>query len=199
MYKSRKTFRIVILLMIIFSFIGCNQKRPNSVSKDQLHILLSTLKTYETNVMITFLKNTPNHIIKMTHQVEIGGTYQLVTQEPAYLKGYTISFDGKIMTEYDPNRKTTVTSEASQIKNQILLSSFIHNYLLAEEITRAQETLNGKQTTTIEVAIPGQYKYLAKQKVWFDNKNAKPIQMQIYDIENNVTIHIEFSDFKSNT
>jgi outer membrane lipoprotein-sorting protein len=52
---------------------------------------------------------------------------------------------------------------------------------------------------TFEVPIPGDYKYMASEKVWFDEDELNPIKMEIYDLEGKVMIQLDFSHFKYNT
>ncbi|WP_069999467.1 LolA family protein [Cellulosilyticum sp. I15G10I2] len=199
MYKRKKALIVIFLLMMSFAFYGCNKMMNNNGPKDKLHLMLTTLKNYEADVTMSFLKDTEANVFKMRHQVEVGGKYKLTVESPEYLKGYTISFDGKNITEYNPSTKTNLHSQASEARNQTLLSSFVTNYLNAEDIKREKEKQDGKEVTTIEVNIPGNFKYMAKEKVWFDETKLSPLKMEIYDIEDNIAIKIEFNSFKYNT
>jgi outer membrane lipoprotein-sorting protein len=185
--------------MIAFSFHGCNKAEQSGKAQDRLHTMLKTLKGYETDATITFLKDTQINIIKMKQAVEIGGKYKLILESPDYLKGYTTTFDGENIFQYNPHTKENVACKQSEARNQILLSSFIHNYVNTQELKQGNDTLDGKEVIVCEVNIPGDYKYMAKEKVWFDKRELWPIKMEIYDIQGNLAIQVEFSHFKPNT
>lgn len=199
MYTYKKILIPVFLLIISFAGYGCNKNIKNSSSPDKLHTMLSTLKNYEADVTITFLKDKEAHILKMKQQAETAGKYRLITESPDYLKGYTINCDGKNVTEYHPATQVTLSSQVSEARNQTLFTSFLYNYLNADEIKRENETWEDKETVSLEVIIPGNYRYLARQKVWFDANKLKPLKMEIYDTENNKTLEVEFQSFKHNT
>ncbi len=199
MYKQKKALIAVFLLMITFVLYGCSTSIQNNRQQDKLSTMLKTLKNYEADVTITFLKDTQVNVLKMKQQEEVGGQYKIVVESPTYLKGHTISFDGKNITEYNPSTKINRLSQASEARNQTLFSSFLYNYLNTKEVIQEKQTLGGKEFITVEVGIPGNFKYIAKEKVWFDVNKLLPTKMEIYDTENNITIHIEFNHFKHNT
>lgn len=199
MCKVRRDLIVVFLLMISFTFYGCNNSKQNNNGQDKLHTMLTALKNYEADVTITFFKDTQKNVIKMKQAVEIGGKYKLTVDSPAYLKGYTTKFDGETILEYNPNTKMNAACKPNEARNQTLLSSFIHNYLNTQEVKKDKGTLNDKEVIIFEVDVPGNYKYMVKEKVWFDKNTLSPIKMEIYDVEGNRAIEVEFSNFKHNT
>ena len=76
---------------------------------------------------------------------------------------------------------------------------FIHNYLNAEDIKKDKGTLEGKDVIIVEIDMPGDYKYMAREKIWFDQQTLSPIKIEIVDFEENRAIQVAFSNFKPNT
>ena len=46
--------------------------------------------------------------------------------------------------------------------------------------------------------IPGDYKYMANEKLWFDETTKTPIKMEITGVDGSTSILIEFENFKHN-
>lgn len=199
MYKVQRGIILLLLLMMSFVFQSCRGEMPSDSVQSKLHDKLVRLKTYEVDAMITFLKDTEANNLEMKQTVEIGGKYKLTLNAPEHLKGYITYFDGKELSQYSPITKTSVLCKGNEVRNQLLLSSFIHNYLNTDNIKADRNTLDGKACMTFEVPIPGSYKYMAAEKVWFDEEKLNPIKMEIYDLEGKVMIQLDFSQFKYNT
>lgn len=198
MYKVKRLCLVVVLLMIACIFYGCSMENKMQPKEEKLQGLLNNLKTYEVDATITFLRESKSRTIKMKQIVEMGGRYKLIIEEPKHLKGYTISYNGESTIQYNPITQKTSTSKESAARNEVILSSFIQHYLEQEEVKLEEETLEGKKVTCIEITIPGDFKYMAKEKIWFDTATNEPIKMEIYDVEGHVAIQITFENFKYN-
>ncbi|MDF2877667.1 MAG: hypothetical protein K0S30_763 [Clostridia bacterium] len=199
MYKVQRGIILLLLLMMSFVFQSCRGDIPSDSLQSKLHNKLVRLKTYEVDAMITFLKDTDENKLEMKQMVEIGGKYKLTLNAPEHLKGYITYFDGKDLSQYSPITKRSVLCKGNEVRNQLLLSSFIHNYLNTDNIKADGHTLDDRSCMTFEVPIPGDYKYMASEKVWFDEDELNPIKMEIYDLEGKVMIQLDFSHFKYNT
>lgn len=204
MRTVQKALIVVVLLMISFAFYGCNRQIQKGGKQDKLHHMLTTLKNYEADAIITFSKHSKpedgkENVIKMKQQAEVGGKYKLIVESPEHLKGYITSFDGEKIIQYSPVANASVVCKPSEARNQTLFSSFVQNYLKAGEIKKQKETLNGSETVTFELEIPGGYRHLSKEKIWFDEKKLIPLKLEIYDNEGNTMIEVEFDHFKKDT
>lgn len=198
MYKLQRSLIVILLLMTAFIFYGCSKNIQMDKGQDKLNALLGKLKSYQADTKITFFKESQLNVIEMKQAAEIGGRYKLTVSSPAHLQGYVTSFDGKQVYQYNPHIKANVPCNASEARNQILLSSFIHNYLNTKNAKRENGTLEGREVISLETEIPGDYKYFASEKVWFDKQKLVPIKMEIYDREQNIVIQVEFGSFKYN-
>lgn len=199
MYKLKRILIISLILSITGVLWGCHNPAVGMNQTKSVEKMLQDLRNYEADLSITFTKNKDKSNIKINQIYDVGGKYQMTIKEPERLKGYTTTCDGQKLSEYNPITKKSMQVDASPVKNQLLFGTFVHNYLNNESIKLVEEQLDGKAVYTLSVPIPGGFKYMASEKVWFDQKTTYPIKMEIYDTEGQLTIYIEFIDFRYNT
>lgn len=197
----KELLRIVgfsLTLILSMMLCGCSTK-GNEISSESLQSVLQDLKSYEADVTITFLKDSQPNVLKMHQKVEIDGKYELEITMPEYLMGNKISYDGKVITQYHAKMNQKLVCEANEARDEVLLSSFINHYFEDSQAVVEESILNDVKVTTIQVTIPGDYKYMAKEKIWFDTKEKKPMKLEIYDQQGNVAIQVEFENVKYNS
>lgn len=197
MYKGLRGLITALLIITSLTFYGCSSNHQGN-RQNSLHEMLKALKSYEADATISFLKDTEEHIIKMKQAAEAEGKYRLIIESPDHMKGYETRFDGSALSEYNPSTKASVPRKPNEARNQILLSTFVHQYLESADPKLEKGTLNGKSVHIIEIPIPGNYKYMTKQRVWFDEKTLVPLKMEIYDVNDNTTLQVLFENFKYN-
>lgn len=194
--KVQRVILCSILLMMAFICYGCKKEdKALRTTRD----FFKDLKSYEASVCVTFLKDKQPNIIKMKQDVAADGKYTMIIVAPKHLEGATLSYDGEKIIESYPKDSKTIEVKASPLQNELLLTSFVQRYNLGENIQKQSTTLNGEKMVTYEVTISGDYKYLAKEKVWLREKDLVPIQMLIYDQQDQISIEVLFEDFKYNS
>lgn len=194
--RTRRIVLFTFLLLVSVVFYGC-QKESSNASVDA-ESLMKNMKTYEVDATITFLKDTQPNVIKMKQRAEVGGAYTMTIESPEHLKGYQVSYENNEVIEYNPITKTSFKGKVLAARNEVLLGSFIAHYLDDSVAKKEETTLNGKKTTCFETMIPGDYKYMASEKLWFDEIAKAPIKMEITGVDGNTSILIEFEKFKHN-
>ena len=199
MYKLKRILTIGLILSMTVILWGCHNPKIGKHQTKSVENMLKELKNYEADVSITFTKNKDKSNIKMNQVYGIEGQYQMTIKEPARLKGYKTTYDGEKISEYNPVTEKSIQVEASPVRNQLLFGTFVHHYLNGEAHKAIEEQLDGEMVYTLSIPIPGGFKYMASEKVWFNQKTTYPIKMEIYDTEGQLTIQIEFEDFKYNT
>lgn len=199
MYKLKRILTIGLILSMTVILWGCHNPKVGTSQTKSVETMLKDLKNYEADVSITFTKNKDKSNIKMNQIYGIEGKYQMTITEPARLKGYQTICDGEKISEYNPVTEKSIQVEMHPVKNQLLFGTFVHNYLNGESPKAVEDQLEGETVYTLSVPIPGGFKYMASEKVWFNQKTTYPIKMEIYDTEGQLTIQIEFEDFRYNT
>lgn len=194
--KVQRVILLSILLMMAFICYGC--KKQDTALRPTTDFF-KDLKSYEANVCVTFLKDKQPNIIKMKQDVESDGHYTMTIIEPKHLEGTALSYDGEKITESYPKDSKAIEIKASPLQNELLLTTFAERYKLGDGLQKQSTTLNGEKMVTYEVTISGGYKYLAKEKVWLREKDLAPVQMLIYDEQDQISIEVLFEDFKYNS
>lgn len=197
MMKVKRFILMSFLLMLAFTFYGCNGS--NKVSFHSTGNFFKELKQYESEVTVTFLKDKQPNEMKMKQVASMNGSYEFTVIEPVHLKGTKVSCDGTQITEYYPSLNKAVEVKGSSAQNEILLTSFVSRYLTNENIKKQEIQLNGKSINTYEMSIEGNFKYLSKEKLWLDERSQLPLKMEIYDETGNITIEVVYEDFKFNS
>ena len=189
----KKIFLVVLMVLMSF-FVSC--RGQIKTPKENVDTFIKNLKSYEASAEVVFTKQKKISTMKMQQRYDMKGYYELVFTEPESLKDYKVTYDGEKIYEYHPGTDKKVQAESNPAKNQVLFGTFVHNYLHVDHtgiIVKEEEN-----TVSITLPIQGNYKYMAKETVWFDKKDSVPLKMAIYDQEGNVTIEITFTTFKYN-
>ena len=190
MYKVKRILVMGCILLLTTCFWGCQNPYLGTGAGKNVENMLQNLKKYEADVSITFTKNKDKSNIKMKQVYREDGTYQTTILEPERLKGYYTTYDGHKMSEYNPSTQETIQTKVSPVLNQLLFGTFLKQYKQSPV-----EVVDG----TITLTIPGGFKYMASEKVWFDEQTNYPIKMEIYDTEGKLTIEIVFESFNYNS
>lgn len=177
------------ILLLTGCFWGCQNPQLGMHNVKNVENMLENLKNYEANLSITFTKNKDKSNIKMKQVWREDGTYETTVLEPERLKGYCTTYDGNTISQYNPTNQETIQTKVSPVLNQLLFGTFVTQY---------NENKVGAVDSAITLTIPGRFKYMASEKVWFDEQTKYPVKIEIYDTEGNLTIELVFESFKYN-
>ncbi len=194
MNKVQRFAVLGFLLVMTVTLSGCFSKQNASGVKG----FFDHFKGYEAQVKVTLLKESKPNVLKMKQKAQLKGNYEYTLEEPAHLKGLCVTYDGKTITQYHPATGNQVACEPSQARQEMLLTSFVERYQEAKEVKRDTIKQDGKTIVTIEMPIEGDYKYMAKEKLYLDEERLLPIQMIIYDEKDSITIQVDYESFKYN-
>lgn len=182
--------------VLMIALCSCSHLKPKAATCEEF---LRSIKSYEATATVVFLKDRQANTIAMKQQANSEGSYEMMYLLPEQLKGTTMSFDGEKLIEAYPNSEKKIEQKAGVAENEIILTSFIKRLQDAEHVKKQEAVLDGKKVMTYEIPIEGSYKYLAKEKVWIDKEQMIPLQLEIYDTEGNVSIEVQYEDFKYNS
>lgn len=182
------------MLVALSLAVGCSEKIKDP--KERLDHYLNKMEGYEATLEVTF-KTSEKQSTQVMHQYyDLKGPYSLSIKEPPHLKGYTTTYDGDKIIEYDPKQDKSVEVKPNPVRNQVLFGTFVHNYLELED--RKQNIQEQENVLLIGLSIPGNYKYMARQVASFDKKTLNPLEVIIYDKEDREAIVMKCLDFKYN-
>lgn len=194
--KARRLIVFSSLLMITMQLVGCANKQQVSSSSEDF---FTNLKKYEAVATVSFLKDKQSNELSMKQTASMDGTYEMIYLTPKHLEGTIMQCDGEKIIEIYPNTSERVEEKMGAAENEILLTSVTKRLLKGEEVKKQETTLNGKKMITYEMPIEGQYKYLSKEKIWLDKGTLTPVQLEIYDIDGNISIQVIYENFKYNS
>lgn len=193
--KRNKRLVILVSFIIAILAVGCGKIERLS-PKEKTHKMLTELQNYEAEMQITFTNNKKSSTIKMKQFYEMNGQFEITLSEPEHVKDYKAMCNGETITEYNPVTDKSVQVQITPVKNQVLFGTFVHNYLETQNISYHEEEV-GSGALVVELSIPGNYKYMATEKVWFDDQGT-PLKMEIYGQDGELAIKIEILSFSYN-
>ena len=171
--RAQRIVLFIFLLLVSGVFYGC--QKGNTSSNEDGETLFKNMKAYEVNAKVTFLEGAQENVIEMKQKAEVGGAYTILIESPEHLKGYQVSYANNEVIEYNPITQTSYKGKVLTARNEVLLGNFIAHYLEDSAAKKEEITSNGKKTTCFETTIPGNYKYMASEKLWFDETTKAPI------------------------
>ena len=201
--KKPKIFLLVFLMAIIFT--ACQKEGEKSSEQDmsayeKIQKNIVELETYRTDATIEYISNKGSNIYSTAQMGKISGEYKISIIGPDQVAGNITMFDGKMITQYNPRvaGKVSVSTTETMDRSEVLLTSFIKNYLKSQEVSVSVANMDESRCTVLEATIPGDHAYLATEKLWVDNETLQPVQLIIYDPEGAERVIVSYSNFEYN-
>lgn len=193
----KKLMLLLLMVALITSFGGCGNK-SNEPPMEKIQKTLTGMDNYQALCTVTFKTQRGENTYKMLQYAKMTGEYRIEVLEPERLKDTVTVCDGKSIVQIDNRVGGKVyMAKPSEVRNLVLLNSFIKNYLQAED-TLAPVSGEVEKTTLLEAMIPGNHRWLSKQNLLVDNDSLKPLKMSVLDQEGNEMIIVQYDDFKYN-
>lgn len=189
----------LFLLLSIIMLTGC-VKAENSYPTIQDKLMAMT--GYSTDCKVTYISNKGETVYETSQIAAQDGRYRIETKKPEEYKDNIVMFDGKMVWQYNPNlenNKISVNPPDKAARREIILFSFIENYVKSKDVGIESAKLDESKCTVLEAKLAGNNKLLNTEKLWVDNESQNPVKLVIYDTENNERIVAEFSNFVYNS
>lgn len=201
--SKRKLLSIAaILTALVMGLSGClTDKKEDKSLYEQILDSLSTLETYQADTTVRYISNNNVHSYRTNQYGKSSGEYRIEVTGPDEVAGSTTIFDGEVICQFNENvtDKIAVGTNESAERLEILLTSFIKNYFSTQEASVAVSNIGSKEdVTTLETDVPGSNSYFHTERLWIDNKTLKPIQLVVYDEEQNETIVVTYHEVEYN-
>ncbi len=188
----------LFLLLCMLMMTGC-AKGSNAYPTIQDKLVAMT--SYSTDCKLTYISNKGETVYETTQIVSSDGRYRIETTKPDEYKNNIVMYDGKMVWQYNPNlesNKISVNPPDKAARSEILIFSFLENYVKSKDVGVETASLDESRCTVLEAEIAGGNKLISTEKLWVDNESQNPVQLVIYDDENNERIVAEFSNFVYN-
>lgn len=188
----------LILILIILTMTAC-VKSQNQYPTIQDKLMAMT--SYQTDCNIIYISNKGQREYTTKQTAANDGRYRIETQNPQEYKDNVIVYDGKMVWHYNPNlkdNKISINPPDKAARREIILFSFIENYVKSKDVSLTTASLNESMCTVLEAKLPGNNEFMSTEKLWIDNETQTPQKLIIYDSNNKERIVAEFTNFVYN-
>lgn len=188
----------LFLFLFVIMLTGCT-KGENSYPTIQDKLM--AMESYSTDCKLTYISNKGETVYETKQIAAQDGRYRIETQKPDEYKNNIVMFDGKMVWHYNPNlenNKISVNPPDKAARREILIFSFMENYVKSKDVGVETANLDESRCTVLEAKLAGNNKLLSTEKLWIDNETQTPLQLVIYDENNKERIVAEFSNFVYN-
>lgn len=208
MKKIKFILIIVILIMIVtstvFYFFYKNtyktMKLGNNITKSAENIkeYILNISSYqaEISVEVNSNKNVNKYIIKQ--QYAEPNIFKQEVIEPTNIKGLKTIYDGINLKIENTQLNLSEIYEKYQYisENALCLYTFIKDYKQNSNSKYIEENDQIIMETKVENSSN---KYICYKKLYIDKKNAKPIKLEIQDINKKMLVYIVYKEIKINS
>jgi len=195
---KRKLFALMVGITMLLG--GCTAAQDGSAAYEKVQNMLMKLETYEAAATVTFISNKNTHEYETLQHGKITGEYRIEVTGPEKVAGNVTLFDGKVICQFNgrTSGKMTVASAEAPERVELLLTSFIKNYIKSQEVSISVANMDESVCTVLEATIPGEHAYLRTEKLWVDNKTLQPVRLAIYDPDGGERILVSYRSFEYN-
>ncbi|MDR2166445.1 MAG: hypothetical protein LBE35_01165 [Clostridiales bacterium] len=184
--------------LLILAACGAIQERVDAGVYERIHRQLLNMESFMAQATVTYISNHNTHVYETLQHARVSGEYRIEVTGPISVAGNITIFDGNTISQFNPrlDGRIAQTTAESPERLEILLTSFVRNFIRAQEVTVVAATLDEALTTVLEAPIPGEHPYLATSRLWVDNETLKPIQLTIYDSSGTERVIVAYNAFE---
>ena len=198
----RRFFYLFVICVGLLGLSACDaiRDRVDASAYEKIHRTLLQMENFTTQATVTYISNNNTHVYETIQHAKTSGQYRIEVTAPENVAGNTTIFDGTTISQFNPRvdgRISQTTTEAPE-RYEILLTSFVRNFIRSQNVTVTAATVNDSLTTVLEATIPGDHPYMATERLWISNETLLPVQMIIYDKSGAERIIVIFNSFEYN-
>ncbi|MCL2375888.1 MAG: hypothetical protein FWC76_00690 [Defluviitaleaceae bacterium] len=198
-----KKFMFLMLIcagVLVLSACTAIQERVDATAYERIHRQLMAMESFTTQATVTFISNNSTHVYETIQHARVTGEYRIEVTAPENVAGNTTVFDGTTISQFNPrvDGRISQTSTEAPERLEILLTSFVRNFVTSQEVSIMAAAMEEGLTTILEATIPGDHPYMTSQRLWVKNDTQLPVQMIIYDQNGAERIIVIFNSFEYN-
>jgi len=199
----KKLFFLAMICAGALFFSACTaiQERVDATTYERIHRQLMSMENFAAQATVTYISNNNTHTYETLQFARTTGEYRIEVTAPENVAGNTTVFDGNTISQFNPQigGHVSQTTIESPERLEILLTSFVRNFITGQDASVMAAAMNdGTATTVLEAAMPGNHPYMSSQRLWMDNDTLKPVQLIIYDQNGTERIIVIFNAFEYN-
>jgi len=199
----KRRLLVVLACAGLFALAACGviQEQVDAGVYERIHRQLVQMESFSAQATVTYFSNSNTHTYETIQFARASGEYRIEVVSPANVAGNVTVFDGETISQFNPRldgRITQMTHESPE-RLEILITSFVRNFVRSQEVTVVASTLDEAVTTVLEAPIPGEHPYLATSRLWVCNDTLLPMQITIYDTAGVERIAVVYNFFEFDT
>ena len=203
---KKKLFAISILLVLVLT-TACSAgglRGPANTEEisafEQIQRKLVEMQDFRAIATVEYHSNKGSNVYETIQHARISGEYRVEVTGPQHVSGSVTASDGQQIVQFNSRvsgRVSLLTHESPE-RSEILLTSFIRNYLQSEEVSVSVADMSEGLRTVFEAVVPGDHPYLATQKLWVDNTTLLPVKLVIFDADGAERVVVTYHVFEYN-
>lgn len=195
---------ILIVLVICIIFLKKNDKTfqfgNNTINKTTEGITeyILNINSYQAKIEVNVNSNKNKTRYQIEQKYISPNLARQVVEEPSNIGGLTAVYDGTNLKIENTNLNlTTIYENYKELtENHLFLNFFIEDYKSFEgSRTDEKDGIIVMQT----VSKNSDNKYMVAKKLYIDKNTAKPIKMEVQDVNQNITVYILYNEININS
>lgn len=199
-----KKILIISMLLILSMFTyGCKAGEEEVIEINKTEEALKYIKElngFKAKARITYYTDSGEQTFEMIQEGTKDGKYKIEIISPENLVGNISINDGESLYQINENRSKQIYVSTNEYPErvQILITSFIRNFLENNmELSKIGELNNG-ELIILESTIKGENTYFATEQLTIDGNTYSPIKMDIYRVDTTKFVEVEYLEFSYN-
>ena len=200
----KRIFKLIIpgimLAAVMLFATACGTNAADGDIYEQIQRRLLSLETFSAEATVTYISNQNTHVYETRQFARSTGAYRIEVTGPERVAGNITIFDGRQIAQINEaaNAKVILGTQDSPERYEILLTSFIRNYVRSRDVSVTVAAIDEQQFTVLEANLPGSHPYLATEKLWVCNDTLLPFKLVIFDTAGEERIIVEYKTFEFN-
>lgn len=195
---------VLLIAIIIFTFLKINHKTGkignNKIDKTTEGIAeyILNISSYNAKIEVTVKSNKNTNEYKLEQQYVSPNIAKQVVKEPSNIQDLTMISDGKNVTiENTKLNLTTLYENYNYLtENHLFLNYFVEDYKNSNE-AKAEEK---DGLIILQTKAKNQNnKYSIFKKLYIDKNTAKPVKMEVQDVNQNTIVYILYNEININS
>lgn len=185
------------MLSISICLVSCSGKNVSHTNYEKIYDKYKDLKSYAANAEITVISNLTENTYKVRQYYRSPSSFKLEISSPDELKGSGYSFhSGKIILNSEFGKVSTMLDYIPEDRNYVFISDFFENYYKSEEaFVETINDLGSGECIVLKNVLSDSNPQRYSQSLWVSDKDFSPIKLVTYDMDNNETLVVKFSEF----
>jgi len=167
---------------------------------EQVQRKMVELENFRAIATVEFNSNKGTNTYETVQHAKISGEYRVEVTGPAHVAGSVTASDGMQIFQFNSrvSGRVSVLVQETPERSEILLTSFVRNYLSCPEISVGVADMDEGLRTVLEATVPGNHPYLAISRLWVDNETLLPVKLVVLDQDGAERIVITYHVFEFN-